>query len=163
MLDIVIWIIIIALFISSFISIIYPFLPGTLFLWVGFIIYHFLINQHVLSISFWVIVLILTIILIISDIITNRYFVKKFGGSKWGERAAAVAIIIGAFIWPPFGILIIPIVTVVIVEILQRRTVKEALYASLGSFIGFLSGTIAKVFIQLIMIVLFVVVILIKG
>lgn len=104
--------------------------------------------------------IIFTVILIISDIIANSYFVKKFGGSKWGERGAAVAVIVGSFIMPPFGIIFVPILTVITIELIQKQTMEKAIFASIGSFIGFLGGAIAKIIIQLIMIIWFCIVII---
>ena len=101
-----------------------------------------------------------TIILFISDILANSYFVKRFGGSKWGERSAGFAVIIGSFIIPPFGIIVIPLVTVFVVELLQKYTMEKAFFASVGSLIGFLSGMFAKIVIQMIMIIWFIIVIL---
>lgn len=160
MVDMLIWIIIIALFLLSFVGIIYPIIPSPLVLWIGFLLYHFGISRDELSVVFWISMVILTAVLIVSDIIANSYFVKKFGGSKWGERSAGIAVIIGSFIIPPFGILIIPFVTVLIVEMVQKRTIKEAFRASIGSLIGFLSGAVAKVVIQVSMIVWFVFVVI---
>ena len=160
MLDILIWLAIIGLFLLSFIGMIYPIIPSSLLIWVGFILYHFFINNEELTLRFWIIMAVFTVILIVADIIVNSYFVKRFGGSKWGERGAGVAVIVGSFIMPPFGILIIPPITVLVIEILQKRTFGEAILASLGSFIGFLSGTFAKVVIQLIMIIWFIIVII---
>src|SRR5699024_4948867 len=93
-----------------------------------------------------------TIILIFADIIANSYFVKKFGGSKNGERLAAIGVIVGSFIIPPFGIIIVPFLLVILTEIIQKKTMQEAFRAAFGSLIGFLSGTFAKIIIQLIMI-----------
>lgn len=109
-----------------------------------------------MTLLFWVIIVIFTVILIVSDIIVNSYFVKKFGGSKWGERSAGIAVIVGSFIIPPFGILIIPFFTVIVVEMLQKRSTKEALLASVGSIIGFLGGAVAKVVMHLLMIIWFI-------
>lgn len=150
------WFLIIGLFVLSFIGILYPIIPSSIALWAGFLIYHFFVDREQLTILFWVIVVIFTVILIVSDIIVNSYFVKKFGGSKWGERSAAIAVIVGSFIIPPFGILIIPFFTVIVVEMLQKRSVKEALLASIGSIIGFLGGAIAKVLIHILMIIWFI-------
>lgn len=158
--DILVWIIIIALFIVSFVGIVYPIIPSPLVIWVGYLLYHFVINSDELGIVFWISMAILTVVLIGADIIANSYFVKKFGGSKWGERAAGIAVIVGSFIIPPFGILIIPFVTVLIVEMVQKRTIKDAFRASIGSLIGFLSGAVAKVVIQLIMIVWFLILVI---
>ncbi|PAV30624.1 hypothetical protein CIL05_05850 [Virgibacillus profundi] len=160
MLDIIIWIVIIALFIISFAGIVFPIIPSVLVLWVGFILYHFVINSDELNFIFWLVMGVFTVVLIVADIIANSYFVKKFGGSKWGERGAAVAVIVGSFIIPPFGILIIPFAVVFIIEMLQKRTTKEAFRASIGSLMGFLGGAFAKVVIQIVMIVWFFIVIL---
>ncbi|WP_188456087.1 DUF456 domain-containing protein [Virgibacillus oceani] len=159
MLDIIIWIVIAALFILSFVGIVFPIIPSPLVLWGGFLLYHFVINADELTTIFWIAMAILTVILIVSDIIANSYFVKKFGGSKWGERGAAIAVIIGSFVIPPFGILILPFIAVFVIELIQKRTAKEAIQASIGSLIGFLGGAVAKVVIQLIMIVWFFVVV----
>ncbi|RFA35052.1 hypothetical protein CAI16_09385 [Virgibacillus dokdonensis] len=160
MLEIVIWILIIALFVLSFAGIIFPIIPSVFVLWGGFLLYQFALNSNELTISFWIGMGIITALLVGADIIANSYFVKKYGGSKWGERGAAVAVIIGSFIVPPFGILIVPFLTVFIIELLQQRTVQEAFRASFGSLIGFLGGAVAKIVLQIVMIVWFFVVII---
>ena len=160
MLDIILWIIIIALFILSFAGIIFPIIPSVLVIWAGFLLYHFVFNSDELNLIFWIVMIVFTVILIASDIIANSYFVKKFGGSKWGERGAAISVIIGSFVLPPFGILLIPFAVVFIIEMLQKRTAGEAFRASIGSLMGFLGGTFAKIVIQIVMIVWFFVVLL---
>ncbi|MGP4107551.1 DUF456 domain-containing protein [Virgibacillus sp. L01] len=161
MLDIIMWVVIAVLFILSFAGIIFPIIPSPLVLWVGFLLYHFVINAGELTVTFWIAMIILTVLLIVSDIVANSYFVKKFGGSKWGERGAAVAVIVGSFIIPPFGILIVPFLVVLVIEMVQKKSSQEALYASIGSLIGFLGGAVAKVVIQVIMIIWFIVVVVI--
>ncbi|MFD2627258.1 DUF456 domain-containing protein [Oceanobacillus kapialis] len=160
MLDIIIWVVIAVLFILSFVGIIFPIVPSVLVIWGGFLLYHFVLNNEVLNIVFWIVMVILTVVLIAADIIANSYFVKKYGGSKWGERGAAVAVIIGSFIIPPFGIIIIPFLVVFVIEMIQKRTSQEAFRASLGSLIGFLGGAVAKVVLQLVMIVWFLIVVI---
>ncbi|WP_101843690.1 DUF456 domain-containing protein [Halobacillus sp. Marseille-P3879] len=155
--DLLVWIVIILLFIASFASLIFPIIPGPLVIWGGFLAYQFLIDGERLSLVFWLAMIVLTILLIVSDIIANSYFVKKYGGSKWGERAAAVGVIIGSFIIPPFGIIIIPFTTVLIVELLQKKSAEEAGKAAVGSLFGFLSGSLAKIIIQLFMIIWFII------
>ncbi|MDC3425723.1 DUF456 domain-containing protein [Aquibacillus sp. 3ASR75-11] len=155
--DILIWILIAVFFVLSFVSIVFPIIPGPLVLWIGFLLYFFFLDGSNLSAIFWVAMVLLTGLLIVADIIANSYFVKRFGGSKWGERAAAIGVIVGSFILPPFGIIIVPFAAVFIVELLQRKTSKDAWMASLGSLMGFLGGSIAKIVIQVIMIVWFLI------
>lgn len=157
MVDVIIWVLIIALFILSFVGVIYPIIPSVLLLWIGFLLYQFGINGDELGFVFWSIMIVFTVILFVADIVANSYFVKKFGGSKWGERVAAIAVIVGSFIVPPFGIIIVPFVAVLVMEMLQSRTIQEAFKAAVGSLLGFLSGTFAKVFVQIIMIILFII------
>lgn len=87
MLDVILWILIVVLFIVSFIGVIYPIIPSVLLIWIGFLLYQFGINSDELGWLFWIAVAILTVLLFVADIVANSYFVKKFGGSKWGERA----------------------------------------------------------------------------
>ncbi|WP_181349051.1 DUF456 domain-containing protein [Thalassobacillus sp. CUG 92003] len=153
--DIILWLIIAACFVLSFASLIFPIIPGPLVLWIGFLIYYFFMNHAELSIIFWIAMILLTIILIVSDIIANSYFVKRYGGSKWGERSAAVGVIVGSFIAPPFGLIIVPFLAVLATELLQKRTVQESFRASIGSLLGFLGGSVAKFVLQAIMIIWF--------
>lgn len=153
--DILLWVLVIGLFSLSFIGLIIPIIPSSIALWIGFIIYHFFINDLELTLSFWILMIIFTIVLTVADIFSNKYFVNRFGGSKKGEYTAMLALIIGAFVWPPFGIVIVPFIAVFIVELIQEKTLKEAFYASLGSLIGFVSGTAIKVIIQILMVLTF--------
>lgn len=151
-LELLFWVIIILLFIVSFVGIVFPIIPSVLVLWAGFILYHVGVNSEELLWVFWVAMGVLTLVLFGSDMIANSYFVKKYGGSKWGERVAGISVILGSFVLPPFGLLIVPFVAVFCTEMIQKKTNKEAFFASLGSLVGFLSGSLAKVFIQLLMI-----------
>lgn len=154
MVETTIWILIIVCFGLSFAGIIFPVLPSPLFVWIGFLLYFFVIEAG-FSLLFWGAMTVLTILLIISDIIANSYFVKRFGGSKTGERIAAVGVILGSFIVPPFGIILVPFLAVFATEMIQQRTTKEAWRASIGSLIGFLGGAVAKFVILAIMVVWF--------
>ncbi|MFC2947827.1 DUF456 domain-containing protein [Virgibacillus sediminis] len=159
MLDFIIWVLIIVLFIAAFAGIVFPIIPSVLVIWAGFLLYHFVLNSAELTTFFWLVMIVFTVILIGADIIANSYFVRRFGGSKMGEHAAAVAVIIGSFIYPPFGIIIVPFIAVLAIELVQRRTASEAVRASIGSLLGFLGGAFAKIILQFIMIVWFFIVI----
>ncbi len=150
------WGITVILFILSFVGIVYPLIPSIVMIWGGFAVYQFLINPDGLSIWFWISMILLSIVLIAADIIANSYFVKKYGGSKTSERIAVVATIIGSFILPPFGIIIIPFLAVLITEVIIHKDTKKAAKIGFATVIGFLGGSIAKLLIQLLMIVWFI-------
>ncbi len=150
--DFIMWLIVLGLFILSFVALFYPVLPSVTAVWGGFLVYHFLIDPTRLSTFFWVSMGILTIVLLVADLFASSLSVNQFGGSKLGERSATLAVIIGSFIYPPFGIIILPFVVVLLVELLQKRSLKASLRASIGSLVGFITGQFAEAIIQLIMI-----------
>ncbi|WP_289142177.1 DUF456 domain-containing protein [uncultured Brevibacillus sp.] len=156
--DIVLWIIVIALFVLSIAGIFLPVLPDTILLWGGFLLYHFFIADPGagLPASFWWGMAVLSILLYGADLLTNMFFVKKYGGSKWSSMAAVVGIILGIFLFPPFGMLIMPFVLVVLVELLiQKQSLEKAIRAGFGSLIGFLGSAVVKVVLQVVMIIWF--------
>lgn len=147
---------IIACFIVSFIAFIYPIIPGILALWAGYFIYHFGINDGELTTSFWILQIIFTIIIFIADFIANGYFLKKYGSTKWSERVGMISIIVGSFFFPPFGLIIIPFLSVFVTEIMHKKTPQEAFMIGIATVVGFLSSTVAKAILQIIMIIIFV-------
>lgn len=149
------WLLIVIMFVIAFIGLIKPIIPSVLFLWIGYFIYHFAIDSSKLSWVFWTVMILFTVFMILSDIIMNSYFVKKFGGSKLGETMAAVGVIIGCFVFPPFGIIIVPFILVFVSEIIQKSDISAALNASIGSLLGFLTSTIAKALIMIVMVIWF--------
>ncbi|OZI10766.1 hypothetical protein CEW92_15155 [Bacillaceae bacterium SAS-127] len=155
--SIAIWIGIVVLFIASFVGLIFPIIPSVLVIWGGFLLYHFGISNQELSILFWIAMAVFTALIFVADMLANSYFVKKYGGSKWGEGVAAVAVIVGSFVIPPFGILIVPFVAVLVTELIILKDVKQAFFVGYATFVGFLSGTLAKALIQGIMITWFVI------
>lgn len=155
--DVIWWILILVCFIGSFIALVKPIIPGLPLLWVGYFIFHFLIDRSELGIWFWLIQVVFTLFIFGIDILSNRYFLKKQGSSKLSERIGMLSIIIGAFIFPPFGLLLVPFITVFFSEIYQNKTSKQAAKIAFATVISFLASTIAKLILQGIMIVLFLV------
>ena len=80
--------------------------------------------------------IIFTVLILIADFMMNKYFVARFGGSKLGEYRLA-GVILGCFVFPPFGIILVPLVAVFVVELLNGFDVKNALKVSLGSVVAF--------------------------
>ncbi|MFZ7946171.1 DUF456 domain-containing protein [Neobacillus sp. 19] len=151
-LEIIFWIIIIACFIFSFVGLVYPIIPSVLPIWVGVVLYHFGINPNELTWITWTMLVLLTILLFLADYLANLHFVDKAGGSKWGTRAATIGLIVGSFVIPPFGVLIVPFAFVLIAEMIQKKTFQESIKVAFATLIAFFSGTLAKAIIQLIMI-----------
>jgi uncharacterized protein YqgC (DUF456 family) len=102
--------------------------------------------------------------LIGADMLSNMYFVKKYGGDKWSMAAAVVGILLGMFVLGaflgPLSIVVGPFLAVFLVEMVRNNGTEKAFRIALGTVLGFLSSTVAKIVIQLIMIVWFLVVVL---
>jgi uncharacterized protein YqgC (DUF456 family) len=156
--EILLWIVVVALFALSIAGIFLPVLPDTILLWGGFLLYHFFIADPGagLPASFWWGMAVFSLLLYGADLLTNMYFVKKYGGSKWSSLAAALGIFLGIFLFPPFGMLILPFLFVIMVELLvQKQPMEKAMKAGVGSLVGFLGSAVVKVVLQLAMIVWF--------
>lgn len=153
--DFILWLVVLILFGLSFVALIYPVLPSITAVWAGFLIYHFFINSSELTAFFWIAMVILTIILTLADVFASSLSVKKYGGSSLSEKGAALAVIVGSFIFPPFGIIVLPFIVVLILEMRQGRSIQKSLRASIGSMVGFLTGQLAEAAIQLAMIMWF--------
>lgn len=97
----------------------------------------------------------LTVLLFLADFLANLHFVDKAGGSKWGMRAATIGLIVGSFVLPPFGILIIPFILVFVTELAQKNSAADSFKVAIATLVAFLSGTLAKALIQFIMIAVF--------
>ncbi|UFJ42252.1 DUF456 family protein [Brevibacillus humidisoli] len=156
--EIFLWIVIVALFVLSIAGIFLPVLPDTVFLWAGFLLYHFFVADPGMGLpaSFWWGMVVLSIMLFGADLLTNLYFVKKYGGSKWSSFAAVVGLLLGLLVFPPFGMLILPFLLVLAVEIgLEKKKLDSALKVAVGTLIAFLGSTVVKIAIQLAMIAWF--------
>lgn len=154
--EVVGWILVIACFMISFIGLVYPIIPGVLFLVGGFLLYGLFFSFAELSWWFWVIEILFVVLLFGADTLANAFGIKKFGGSNAGMWGSTIGLLIGPFVIPVAGILIGPFLGAVIAElIVEKRTFSEAVKSGVGSLIGFLTSTVAKAVIQIVMIIVF--------
>lgn len=153
--SVILWLLIIASFIAAFVGLVKPIIPAVLMLWVGFLIYQFGFHNGQLSWIFYVSMAILTVSIFASNLLLNSYFVKRYGGSRAGEAAATLGLVVGCFVIPPFGVIVVPLVAVFIVEFMQSRHLKRAFMTSASSIIAFLASAAAQAVIMFIMIIFF--------
>lgn len=159
--EIFIWICIIILWITGIVGVIVPVIPSVLFVLASFILYHFTIDSEALSLFFWLLISGITLTLLLADLFTNKYFVKKYGGSKASEFVAIIGVIVGMFVIPPIGMIAVPFLLVFLVELFMKQNVHDAWSAALGALAGFLSGIVVKVGLLICMIVFFFIAIIV--
>ncbi len=154
--DIIAWILIIALFGVAFVGLIYPIIPSVLFILGGFVVYGLFYTFSDLPWWFWLIEILLVVLLFGADTVSNLVGVKKFGGSNAGIWGSTIGLLIGPFVIPFAGILVGPFLGAVVAELLVTRTTwQQAMKAGVGSLVGFLTSIITKGILQALMIGLF--------
>lgn len=77
------------------------------------------------------------------DYVIPVYGTKKFGGTKAGVWGCTLGLLAGFWLGP-FGIIIGPFAGAFVGEWFADRNSEKALRAAIGSFIGFLAGTVLK-------------------
>ncbi len=69
---------------------------------------------------------------------------KKWGGTRAGMMGAFIGILLGFFVWPPFGFIILPFLGALTGELIGGNSSRKALNAALGTIVGLIFGTILK-------------------
>lgn len=157
------WVLITGCFLVGFIGLFISVLPETLAVLAGFVLYHFLVNPHVLSWPFWTGVIFLSVVSMLLDYVAGGIAARKYGASKWATLAAIVGTVVFPILLGPLGwlgLIIGPFVAVVLVELLQRKTFAQAVRAGFGTWVGMISGIFFKGLIMVAMIVWFLILVL---
>ena len=151
------WIVIVVCFILGLAGIVLPILPSVALVWVGVAMYHFFVDAQVLSWVTWATMIFLTAIILIVDQLSNVVVVKRYGASKISTIASLVGAFVGIFVFPPFGVVLVPFFLVFILELLQNRPLDKAFNTAFGTIIAFVGSTFAKGLMQIIMMVAFLI------
>lgn len=129
-----------------------PILPGPPTAYAGLILMQFT-ESYKFSIPFLITMAILVIAVSVLDYVIPSIGTKKFGGSKYGSTGCLIGTFAGIFIFPPFGIILMPFAGAFAGEIIYKKNFKKALKAAFGSLLGFLGGVLCKSLICIIMII----------
>lgn len=122
-----------------------PVLPGPPIAYIGFFLVE-LTNFADFSNSFLLIWAAWVIVLAILDYFIPIWGTKKFGGTKAGQKGAFMGTILGIFIPPqPLGLIIGPFIGAFLGELMvDAKNNDKAFRSAIGSFVGFLTGTLLK-------------------
>ena len=88
------------------------------------------------------------------DYLAGALGAQRFGGSRWAVAGALLGALVGLF-FGLIGLLLGPILGAVAGELLSRRPWKESLKSGFGTAVGLVMGTLAKLGLALVMVVLF--------
>lgn len=138
------------LVILGIIGSIVPILPGPPIAFCGLLLTHFS-SENPFTVKLLIILGGLAVLSAFIDNILPVYATKKFNGSKKGVWGSAIGLILGLFFFPPFGILIGPMLGAFIGEIADGKSANNAVRPAFGSFIGFLSSIFLRLILSIVM------------
>jgi len=130
------------LILGGMVGSIVPLLPGPPLAYVGLLLQQ-LRSDAPFTVKFLLIWAGITILVSVLDYFIPLYGTRKFGGSKYGIWGCTIGLIAGIF-FPPWGIIVGPFIGAFAGEMIASNQSGQALRAALGSFIGFLFGTLLK-------------------
>lgn len=140
----------IILLVTGIVGCIIPFLPGPPLVYASLILLQ-LSTLKPFEPQFLIVWAVLTSAVLLADYFIPIWGTKKFGGTKGGTWGATIGLFIGMFVFPPFGIILGPFVGAFIGEMLNNQDTTKALKSAIGSFIGFVTGTLMKLGISAVM------------
>ena len=131
-----------------------PVLPGPPLNFVGLLLLHF---SRFGQFSKWTLVIFAAIAIAVTilDYIVPLWGTRKFGGSKYGTRGAAIGLVIGLFLGP-LGIILGPLIGAFVGEMIFKDDTRYAIRAGFGSLVGFLAGVGLKLAASFVMTFYFV-------
>jgi len=158
--DVLLWIVSVALMVLGLAGTVLPALPGTGLMLVGIALAAWIDDfTRVSTATVWV-VFALAVVSIALDYVAGLLGAKKVGASRQAVIGAAIGTIVGLFMGI-VGVLFMPLVGAAAGEYLARRDHQGAVKVGVATWIGVTLGMIAKVVIAFVMIGIFVAALLI--
>ncbi len=128
-----------------------PSIPGPPIALIGIYLVHFTVNKF--SIFVLIVLTFLAIVMAVADYFVPILGTKKFGGSKYGVKGSTYGLIAGVlitFFTSGFGIVFLmlgPFIGAFLGEKYANNSNEMAIKSAIGSFLGFLAGTIGKIIV----------------
>ncbi|MFO8087116.1 MAG: DUF456 domain-containing protein [Bacteroidales bacterium] len=136
-----------------------PVIPGPPVSYAGLLLLHFT-EQYSFEPKTLIIWLSITLLVTLLDYVVPIYGTKKLGGSRKGVWGSTIGLIFGLIIAPTgigaIAIIIGPFAGAYIGEMMEYNDSRRALRSAFGSFIGFLTGTLMKLIVSGIILILFI-------
>lgn len=125
-----------------------PALPGPPLAWVGMLLMFFRggtnSDNEQMSLATLLIWLAVTIAVTIIDYFVPMYLTKVTGGSKYAGWGATIGLLVGMF-FTPIGIIMGTMLGAFVAELIfSHKDLWTSIKSALGAFLGFITGTGAK-------------------
>ena len=130
------------LMLAGIVGCLLPFIPGPPLSFLGLLILQLRETAPFTS-KFLIIWAVIVIAITVLDYLVPIYGTKRFGGTKYGLWGCTIGLIVGFWLGP-LGIIAGPFLGALMGEWLGNRNSDQAFKAAIGSFVGFLVGTVLK-------------------
>jgi uncharacterized protein len=139
------------LLITGIAGCILPFVPGPPLAYISLLLLQFT-SKKPFTEEFLIIWGLATLAVVLADYYIPIWGTKKFGGTKAGVWGATIGLVIGMFFFPPIGIIVGPFLGAFVGELINNsQDSNKAFRSALGSFIGFIAGTVMKLGVSFVM------------
>ena len=147
----ILWIIIGSLLIvTGLIGALVPVIPGTPLSFLALLIMQFTLGAPFTWMFLIIWGIVVAVVATIDGLIPAEG-ARRMGGSRYGIYGCLVGGFLGIFIFPPFGIILGPILGAFIGELMYGKKSDQAFRAAMGSFVGFAIAPVLKVSVSLIL------------
>ncbi|MDH7492557.1 MAG: DUF456 domain-containing protein [Candidatus Saccharicenans sp.] len=133
-----------------------PVLAGPPLNFIGLIILGLAKGWDIFSPTLWLILVGVTVLTMILDYVLPISGARKYGSTKWGTWGAFLGMLLGVFLFPPFGLILGAFLGAVVGELLAGKKDRQALRAGWGVFVGYFFSLLLKVIASGVMTFLFV-------
>ena len=128
------------LLLLGLIGCIIPALPGPPISYIALLLSHFFITT--INANSLLCIGVVVVVVTILDYYLQIYGVKKSGGGKYAIRGSVLGMLLGIFLFPPFGILVGAFIGAYIGAKMEAN--KHEVKIAFGALWGFISATILK-------------------
>ena len=144
------------LFLAGLAGTVLPLLPGVILVFAGTLVYGFMVDfQGGFNTVFYAGQAAAVLLVFLLDYAAGVWGAKKYGGSRAAVIGSLLGAVLGVITMGPFGVILGPFIGAAAGDVLVRGDLSGALRAGIGTIVGFLGGTAAKLFIEIAMIIWF--------
>lgn len=133
-----------------------PFLPGPPLSYLGLILLQ-ASPRHPFTAGFLIFFAVAAVLAVLLDYVIPVYGTRRFQGTKYGVWGSAAGLLLGLFFFPPFGILVGPVLGAFAGELIHAHDPAKAVRSAFGSIVGFLAGALIKLILCTVMAYYFVI------
>jgi uncharacterized protein len=129
-----------------------PFLPGIVLIYAGYLFYGFVTDWHAYGATTVVVWGVVTCLLALLDFYAGSIGARKFGASRFGMWGSFIGGAVGALVAGLPGLILGPFVGAMAGELMGGRSHQQALRSAWGSIIGFVTGSLLRIAVGVVMI-----------